>query len=76
MIYDKIIRKIAEIFLTDAVLSSEPFKQNENAFLKSLRAGSDALDKLLEKHGGPILSAAGTQAFKQCILGLLERFPG
>ena len=38
MIYDKIIRRIAEIFLTDAVSSSEPFEQNEDATLKSLRA--------------------------------------
>ena len=67
MIYDKIIRKIAEIFLTDAVLSSEPFRQNENAFLKSLRAGCDVLDMLLEKRGGPSLSAAGNSIFRRTL---------
>ena len=65
MIYDKIIRKIAEIFLTDAVLSSEPLEQNKDATLKSLRAGCDVLDMLFEKHGGPILNAAGNSIFRR-----------
>ena len=67
MIYDKIIRKIAEIFLTDAVLSSEPLEQNEDAFLKSLRADCDVLDMLLEKHGRPILNAAGNSIFRRTL---------
>ena len=67
MIYDKIIRKIAEIFLTDAVLSSEPLEQNKDATLNSLRAGCDVLDMLLEKHGGPILSAAGNSIFRRTL---------
>ena len=46
MIYDKIIRRIAEIFLTDAVLSSEPLEQNEDVFLKSQRTDCDVLDML------------------------------
>ena len=65
MIYDKIIRKIAEIFVTDAVLSSEPLEQNEDATLKSLRASCDVLDMLFEKHGGPIFNAAGNSIFRR-----------
>jgi hypothetical protein len=65
MIYDKIIRKIAEIFVTDAVLSSEPVEQNEDVILKSLCAGCDVLDMLFEKHGGPILNAAGNSIFQR-----------
>ena len=67
MIYDKIIRRIAEIFLTDAVLSSEPLEQNEDAFLKSKRANCDVLDMLLEKHGRPILNAAGNSIFRRTL---------
>ena len=46
MIYDKVNRKITEIFLTDTVWASEPVKQNGDATLKSLRASCDVLDKL------------------------------
>ena len=67
MIYDKIIRKIAEIFLTDAVLSSELLEQNEDAFLKTLRAGCDVLEMLLETHGGPSLNAAGNSIFRRTL---------
>ena len=59
MIYDKIICKITKIFVTDAVLSSEPVEQNEDATLKSLRASCEVLDMLFEKPGAPIFNTAG-----------------
>ena len=65
MIYDKIIRKITKIFVTDAVLSSEPVEQNEDATLKSLRASCEVLDMLFEKPGAPIFNTAVNSIFSR-----------
>jgi adenylate cyclase len=56
---DKIVRKIAVIFVTDVVGFSKLMEKNENATLKSLRACRDILDRLFEEHGGRIFNTAG-----------------
>ncbi|MDG2404001.1 MAG: adenylate/guanylate cyclase domain-containing protein [Paracoccaceae bacterium] len=56
---DKIVRKIAVIFVTDVVGFSKLMEKNEDATLKSLRACRDILDRLFEEHGGRIFNTAG-----------------
>jgi adenylate cyclase len=56
---DKIVRKIAVIFVTDVVGFSELMQKNENGTLKDLRACRDILDRLFEEHGGRIFNTAG-----------------
>ena len=46
---DKIIRKIAVIFVTDIVDYSKLMQKNENETLKNLRACSGILDQLFEE---------------------------
>jgi adenylate cyclase len=59
MTNDKIVRKIAVIFVTDVVGFSKLMEKNEDATLKSLRACRDILDRLFEEHGGRIFNTAG-----------------
>ena len=59
MTNDKIIHKIAVIFVTEMVWFSPLLEKNENATLKSLRACHDILDRLSEEHGGRIFNTAG-----------------
>lgn len=59
MTSDKIVRKIAVIFVTDVVGFSKLMEKNEDATLKSLRACRDILDRLFEEHGGRIFNTAG-----------------
>ena len=59
MTNDKIVRKIAVIFVTDVVSFSKLMEQNEDATLKSLRVCRDILDQLLKKHDGRIFNTAG-----------------
>ena len=56
---NKIVRKIAVIFVTDVVGFSKLMEKNEDATLKSLRACRDILDRLFEEHGGRIFNTAG-----------------
>ena len=53
---NKIVRKIAVIFVTDVVGFSKLMEKNEGATLKSLRACRDILDRLFEEHGGVFLT--------------------
>jgi len=59
MTNDKIVRKIAVIFVTDVVSFSKLMEKNEDATLKSLRVCRDFLDQLLKKHDGRIFNTAG-----------------
>ena len=59
MTNDKIVRKIAVIFVTDVVSFSKLMEKNEDATLKSLRVCRDILDQLLKKHDGRIFNTAG-----------------
>ena len=59
MTNDKIVRKIAVIFVTDVVGFSKLMEKNEDATLKSLRACREILDRLFEEHGGRIFNTAG-----------------
>ena len=59
MTSDKIVRKIAVIFVTDVVGFSKLMEKNEDATLKSLRACREILDRLFEEHGGRIFNTAG-----------------
>ena len=59
MANDKIVRKIAVIFVTDVVGFSKLMEKNEDATLKSLRACREILDRLFEEHGGRIFNTAG-----------------
>ena len=56
---DKIVRKIAVIFVTDVVGFSKLMEKNEDATLKSLRACREVLDRLFEEHGGRVFNTAG-----------------
>tara|TARA_B100000886_G_C19997222_1_gene316501 strand:+ start:114 stop:353 length:240 start_codon:yes stop_codon:yes gene_type:complete len=56
---DKIVRKIAVIFVTDIVGFSKLMEKNEDATLKSLRACRTILDQLFEEYGGCIFNTAG-----------------
>ena len=56
---NKIVRKIAVIFVTDVVGFSKLMEKNEDATLKSLRTCRDILDRLFEEHGGRIFNTAG-----------------
>ncbi len=56
---DKIVRKIAVIFVTDAVGFSKMMAKNEDQTLKSLRLCREILDNLFEEHGGRIFNTAG-----------------
>ena len=55
----KILRKIAVIFVTDAVGFSKMMEANEDETLQSLRASKEILDKLFEEHSGRIFNTAG-----------------
>ena len=59
MTNDKIVRKIAVIFVTDVVGFSKLMEKDEDATLKSLRACREILDRLFEEHGGRIFNTAG-----------------
>ena len=54
-----ITRKIAVIFVTDAVGFSKLMAQNENATIQSLNACKDILSQLFDEHGGRIFNTAG-----------------
>ena len=56
---DKIVRKIAVIFVADAVGFSKMMAKNEDQTLKSLRLCREILDNLFEEHGGRIFNTAG-----------------
>ena len=59
MTNDKIVRKIAVIFVTDLVGISKLMEKNQDATLKSLCACREILDRLFEEHGGRIFNTAG-----------------
>ena len=59
MTEDAITRKIAVIFVTDAVGFSKLMAQNENATMQSLKACKDILSRLFDEHGGRIFNTAG-----------------
>ena len=54
-----ITRKIAVIFVTDAVGFSKLMAQNETATIQSLNACKDILSQLFDEHGGRIFNTAG-----------------
>ncbi|GIR83396.1 MAG: hypothetical protein CM15mP85_00200 [Rhodobacterales bacterium] len=51
-------RKIAVIFVTDAVGFSKLMAQNENATMQSLNACKDILARLFDEYGGRIFNTA------------------
>ena len=59
MTEDRIIRKIAVIFVTDVVSFSTLMERNENSTLRSLRACRDLLDQLFKKYAARIFNTAG-----------------
>ena len=59
MTNDKIVRKIAVIFVTDVVGFSKLMEKNEDATLKSLRAAEIFWIGFFEEHGGRIFNTAG-----------------
>ena len=65
MANDKIVRKIAVIFVTDVVGFSALMQKNENETLKNLRACRNILDRLFEEHGGRIFNTAGDSVLAQ-----------
>ena len=52
-------KKIAVIFVTDAVGFSTLMAKNENATMQSLKACKDILARLFDEHGGRIFNTAG-----------------
>lgn len=56
---EKIIRKIAVIFVTDVVGFSKLMEKNENQTLKSFRSCKEILENLFVEHGGRIFNTAG-----------------
>ena len=56
---DKIIRKIAVIFVTDVVGFSKSMETNENQTLRSFRSCKEILENLFKEHGGRIFNEAG-----------------
>ena len=56
---DRIIRKIAVIFVTDVVSFSTLMERNENSTLRSLRACRDIMDQLFKKYDARIFNTAG-----------------
>ncbi|MBT6532743.1 MAG: adenylate/guanylate cyclase domain-containing protein [Marinovum sp.] len=56
---DKIIRKIAVIFVTDVVSFSKLMERDEDQTLQSFRACKSILDNLFEEHSGRIFNTAG-----------------
>ena len=56
---EKIVRKIAVIFVADAVGFSKMMAKNEDLTLKSLRLCREILDNLFAEHGGRIFNTAG-----------------
>ena len=56
---EKIVRKIAVIFVTDVVGFSKLMAQNEDQTLQSFRACKDILDNLFQEHSGRIFNTAG-----------------
>ena len=74
MTNDKIVRKIAVIFVTDVVGFSKLMEKNEDATLKSLRACREILDRLFEEHGGRIFNTAGDSVlaeFQSAVLAVI-----
>ena len=59
MTEDRIIRKIAVIFVTDVVSFSTLMERNENSTLRSLRACRDIMDQLFKKYDARIFNTAG-----------------
>ncbi len=59
MTNDKIIRKIAVIFVADVVGFSKMMESNEDLTLHTLRSCRGILDELFEEHGGRIFNTAG-----------------
>ena len=60
---DNIVRKIAVIFVTDAVGFSNLMQQNEEQTLRSFRACKEILDNLFEEHDRKIFSPFGVSVF-------------
>ena len=56
---DKIIRKIAVIFVTDVVSFSKLMERDEDQTLQSFRACKAILDNLFQEHSGRIFNTAG-----------------
>ena len=56
---NKILRKIAVIFVTDVVGFSKMMEANEDQTLQSWRACKEILEKLFEEHSGRIFNTAG-----------------
>ena len=56
---DKIIRKIAVIFVTDVVGFSKLMERNEDQTLQSFRTCKGILDDLFKEHSGRIFNTAG-----------------
>lgn len=52
-------RKIAVIFVTDAVGFSKLMEKNEDETLRSFRSCREILNKLFEEHGGRVFNTAG-----------------
>ena len=52
-------RKIAVIFVTDAVSFSKLMEKNEDETLRSFRSCREILNNLFEEHGGRIFNTAG-----------------
>ena len=59
MTEDRIIRKIAVIFVTDVVSFSTLMERNENSTLRSLRACREIMDQLFKKYDARIFNTAG-----------------
>ena len=55
---DKIIRKIAVIFVTDVVGFSKLMERNKDQKLQSFRTCKDILDDLFKEHNGRIFNTA------------------
>ena len=55
----KIIRKIAVIFVTDVVGFSKMMERNEDETLRSFRVCVEILENLFAEHGGRIFNTAG-----------------
>ena len=59
MVEKEIQRKIAVIFIADAVGYSQHMKKNEDETVKSFRSCKQILDRLFEEHDGRVFNTAG-----------------
>ncbi len=59
MVEKEIQRKIAVIFIADAVGYSQHMKRDEDETVKSFRSCKQILDRLFEEHDGRVFNTAG-----------------